>query len=359
MFNLAVLNAGGRDPEQHFPGGAGNPEAVGVPHPPINFHAFAACTDGSFHTGLRTLLATGRPVLLLLRGPRHLSVAYNWMRYLKKAGRTVAVTFKEAGSIQVAAQYTRAADLRRLAAVLDLADGCLAPTPFLMDFFDLARPPAADPALPRRLPVADVPTPYPVDDPRWDFSVPPNRRRGVFVGTREFDTPSRQHLAAILAARRLHNLTNVAVTVINPDGRRGAKTLAALGFSADPDARLRLLPGPLPYVEYLRAMARHRIVFQLDRSGVPGQVAGDALLCRLPCVGGDGAIEQIAFPDLAGHDKDPARLVEVAAAVLSDGERYEKAWRDGQTRAQESLSFRAVARRLAAFYEELGAGQRL
>ena len=357
MFNLAVLNAGGRDPEQHFPGGAGNPEAPGVLHPPVNHHAYAACTDGSFHTNLGRTLATGRPVLLLLR--RDLGSALTCLCRLKKAGRTVAVTFKEAGSIQVAARPARVAELRRLAAVLNLADGCVAPTPFLMDFFELARPPASDPALPRRLPVVDLPTPYPVDDPRWDFSVPPNRRRGIFVGTREFDTPSRQHLAAILAARRLHNLTNESVTVINPDGRRGAKLLAALGFSDGADARLRMVPGPLPYLEYLRAMARHRIVFQLDRSGVPGQVAGDALLCRLACVGGDGAVEQIAFPDLAGHDKDPARLVEIAVALLSDPARYERACHDGQARAMESLSFRAVAVRLAAFYEELGASRRL
>ena len=357
MFNLAVLNPGGRDPEQHFPGGAGNPEAPGVPHPPVNFHAYAACTDGSFHTRLGTALATGRPVLLLLR--RDLGPAWRALVRLKKAGRTVAVSFKEAGSIQVAARPSRAADLTRLATILDLADGCLAPTPFLMDFFDLARPHSPDPTHLKRFEIADIPTPYPVDDARWDFSIPPNRRRGIFIGTREFNTPSRQHFAAILAARRLHGLTNESVTVVNPDGRRGAKTLTALGFSADPDARLRMLPGPLPYVEYLRAMARHRIVFQLDRSGVPGQVAGDALLCRLPCVGGDGAVEQIAFPDLAGHDKDPARLVEIAAAVLSDPARYEHAWRDGQKRALESLSFRAVARRLAAFYEDIVASRRL
>lgn len=46
-------------------------------------------------------------------------------------------------------------------------------------------------------------------------------------------------------------------------------------------------------------MARHKIVLQLDRSHVPGQVAGDALLCRIPCVGGDGAIERITFQKLA------------------------------------------------------------
>ena len=42
------------------------------------------------------------------------------------------------------------------------------------------------------------------------------------------------------------------------------------------------------YVDYLRVMAAHKIVFQLDTSFVPGQVAGDALICRLPCVGGNG-----------------------------------------------------------------------
>src|SRR5438876_10792614 len=45
------------------------------------------------------------------------------------------------------------------------------------------------------------------------------------------------------------------------------------------------------YPEYLRDVSRHKIVLQLDRSHVPGQLAGDALLCRIPCVGGDGAIE--------------------------------------------------------------------
>ena len=41
--------------------------------------------------------------------------------------------------------------------------------------------------------------------------------------------------------------------------------------------------------------ARHKIVLQADKSAVPGQVAGDALLCRMPCVGGDGAIDRLAF----------------------------------------------------------------
>ena len=143
------------------------------------------------------------------------------------------------------------------------------------------------------------------------------------------------------------------MTVLNPEGRAAAKTLLALGFSARPDSPLRSLPGPLPYVEYLRVMARHRIVFQLDRSGVPGQVAGDALLCRVPCVGGDGAIEQMAFPDWNGLHRGADELTALAASLLAGPASYEPAWRDAQTRAMQELSFRRVADRLLQFYRTL------
>ncbi len=88
-------------------------------------------------------------------------------------------------------------------------------------------------------------------------------------------------------------------------------------------------------------------------------MAGDALLCRVPCVGGDGAIEQMAFPGLAGHDKEPARLVGLAADLLRDPTHYEHAWREAHTRAMEAVSFQAVAARLAAFYTTLEAKRRL
>ena len=100
--------------------------------------------------------------------------------------------------------------------------------------------------------------------------------------------PASIQRAALLRACAL----GAPVTVCNVDGRRGRKLLRALG--AD---NLRVLEGRRPYGEYLRAMAACRVVFQLDESAVPGQVAGDALLCRMPCIGGNGAIDQIAFGD--------------------------------------------------------------
>src|SRR6267143_5447925 len=64
-FRLTVLNPGGRDPEQQFHKLPGPGEGA---HPPINFHAFAACTLGAFHYDPRRAIAENTPVLLLLRG---------------------------------------------------------------------------------------------------------------------------------------------------------------------------------------------------------------------------------------------------------------------------------------------------
>ena len=59
-FRLTILNPGGRDPEQQFPGLLAPGEGA---HPPINFHAFAACTFGAFHRDSRRALAEQTPVL--------------------------------------------------------------------------------------------------------------------------------------------------------------------------------------------------------------------------------------------------------------------------------------------------------
>ena len=337
---LIVFNPRGRDRPQEFRDGAGSPEDGTAPHPPVNFHAYTACVRGSFHTDLQLVLRThrARPVLLLLR--RDPTDALRALRALRAAGRQVAVTFKESGTAQIAGQLTRPTVLKTVLAVLRGADAVLAPTPEGADFARAAGAPRAE----------FLPTPYPVDDARWDFSVPAEERRGIWVGTREFGVPARQHLAAVLAASRLGEAAGEPVTVVNAEGRPGARLLKTLGFSRRADAPRRFLPAPLPYAEYLRAMARHRFVLQFDRSGVPGQVAGDALLCRLPCVGGDGAVERLAAPDLCGHGRDPGELFGLALNLLSDPTQARGAVDVAQARARETLSFGAVAARLAAFF---------
>ena len=110
----------------------------------------------------------------------------------------------------------------------------------------------------------------------------------------------------------------------------------------------RIVPGKLPYPEYLRLMARHRIVFQLDRSGVPGQVAGDALLCGLPCVGGDGAIDRLVFPELCGTSLSVQSAVNVAKGLLEDDPYYTATLSRARELALEKVSFAKVREQLFA-----------
>ncbi len=332
-FRLTVLNAGGRDEPQDFPDGAGE---TALPHPPTNFHAYAACTRGSFQRDTKEVLEQQSPVLVLLRGD--FGSSERAIDALQDAGRVVAVSLKETGLHQIADQLQNSARLARFVRIVKKANACLAPTPEAADLYRAVRGPER---------VAFIPTPYPIDDARWDFSRPIEQRAGIFIGTREWDVPSRNHLAALMLARRLSERTRESVTVFDYDGRRGARLLSEIGFG---EKNLRVLNKQLAYPDYLREIARHKIVLQLDTSFVPGQVAGDALLCRIPCVGGNGAVDRSGFPDMCGGVRSIAELEEIAQHLLTDADFYRKTVTTMVPAASKVLGFGVVANQLRDFF---------
>ena len=334
-FRLAVLNPSGRDPEQDF---AVDPAAG--PHPPVNFHAYAACTSGIFFRDEGRAIASQLPVLLLLRG--NFDAGQRALRLLQDAGRKVAVSLKETGSHQIAEQLSNPRRLKALLEIVREAHGCIAPTPGAADVYRHMRQ--------RDEGVAFIPTPYPLHDPAWDFSKPTELRDGIFVGTREWQVPSRNHAAALLAARQISEMTGARVTVYNVDGREGERLLGQLGFARD---KLRVLKRGASYAEYLRIVAGHKIVLEMDTSFVPGQVAGDALLCRLPCVGGNGAVDRLGQPETCGAGRTGAELVQIATRLLTDDSFYGRTVSESQRAAAERLSFAGVAGQLAEFFHSI------
>ncbi len=336
-FRLTVLNPGGRDPEQQFH----HPPAPGEgTHPPINFHAFAACALGAFHHDPRRAIAEDTPVLLLLRSDFRASERA--LADLKKHGRTVAVSLKETGQHQIAQQVCEHSKLLRFMKIVAQADGCVATTPEAAEIYQRAR------WSQRR--VAFIPTPYPIEDQRWNFVLPPDKQSGIFVGTREWDVPSRNHFAALLVARQVCEATGEPVTVVNLDGNKAQRLLAELKF---PEGKLRVIEKRKAYPDYLRDVAQHRIVLQLDRSHVPGQVAGDALLSRIPCVGGDGAIERIAFSKTCGEGRTISEITSIALDLLKNADLRAAIVAESQKRALERLSFQAARSQLAKFFAQL------
>jgi len=327
---LAVLNPGGNDRDQSFPDGAATPDAP-VPHTPLNYHAYAACTRGTFHRDPARILPTQREILLVLR--RDLKHCLKTLRALKSESdtRRIAVSLKESGMHQAAHLLSNPANLTLFRAICTEADGCISSTPDLAGIYRAAG--ARN--------VAFIPTPYPVDSPAWNFTLPLPERAGIFIGTREWTIPSRNHAAALLLASSL----GAPVTVINEDGHSGRKRLQSAAIP-----NLTIIEGRLRYPDYLRIIARHRIVLQLDRSAVPGQVAGDALLCGVPCIGGDGAIDRLAHPETCGISRDPAELREIAATLLKDDKALTHIIHQSRCLAQTHLSFPAIAQELARYF---------
>ncbi len=334
-FRLTVLNPNGRDLEQHFPDGAGE---SAKPHPPTNFHAYAACTHGSFQREIKRAIAEQTPVLVLLRGD--FSASERALTTLKKEGRTVAVSLKETGLHQIAEQLRDSSRLTRFLRIVRAADACIAPTDQAADLYRAIR--GSDTG------VQFIPTAYPIDDRRWDFSRPVAERSGIFIGTREWKVPSRNHLCAVLVARWLSNQTGERVTVFNVEGRKGARLLAFSGPNPD---KLRVHDTQLSYPNYLREVARHKIVLQFDTSFVPGQVAGDALLCRVPCVGGNGAIDHLAFPETCGAGRSINEVQQIALKLLTDSHAYRETV--NKMANVPAVSFKVVAEKLKAFFASL------
>ncbi len=347
-FRLNVLNPAGNDPEQDFSDGGASFQLADArraswklaPHAPVNFHAYAACTGGTFFRNVKRAAARREPVLLLLRGD--FAASERALRALKEAGVPVVVSLKETGLHQISEQLDERNRLTRFLKIVREADGYIAPTPEAADFCRTVRGDEKS--------VAFIPTPYPLHDERWNFSRPIAERKGIMIGTREWDIPTRNHTAALIAAYRLSEATGEPVTTYNCDGRREEKLVTRLDFRP---GQLTVHNRTDTYVDYLRVMAAHKIVFQLDTSFVPGQVAGDALICRLPCVGGNGTIERIAFPDLCGQDRLIGKLLEMSLTLLRDDSQYLAAITAAQTRAGEHLSFVGAARALREFFSAI------
>ena len=322
---LAVLNPGGRDPSRLFYSGAGSPADPG--HAPVNYHAYAACLRTGFFQKERDLPPKASAVLVLLRR-NGLKDALYAVNSLRKRNIRTFISWKESGLHQVAASLQDRWRYEKFREICQAADGFISSTAELIPIYQAAGCKAGE----------FIPTPYPVEEPAWNFSRPLDQRQGIFIGTREFDVPSRNHLLAISLALSLE----VPVTVVNGDGSAGERQLRAIS------PLLRVINGRLPYADYLRLIATHRVVFQMDRSAVPGQVAGDALLCRVPCVGGDSAMERLAFSDLNGFGREAPELLGLVRRLLSEEKFYLGTIEASQQAALEAVSFSAIAKRLWA-----------
>ena len=153
------------------------------------------------------------------------------------------VALKETGAHQVAQQLSDPTRFARFVRIVRAANGCVASTPEVADFFRFFRDDG----------IEYLPTPYPIEDENWNWAM--ENRSGIFVGTREFAVPTRNHLSALLAVKKLSDATKEPVTVFNFDRRRGAKLISEIGFR-----KIQVHEKRMEYRAYLGEVTRHKII---------------------------------------------------------------------------------------------------
>ena len=336
-FSLTVLNPKGNDPCQSFPNHAG--EVDSSVHAPISYHAYAACTGGTFLRSVDKAISLNQPVLLLINV--HEKRCYNALQVLKKAGLPVAISLKETGSHQFAEKFGNPKKLRLFKKIVALADGVITPTKALVTVYRALRPDSKPES------VKFIPIPYPVMDKRWDFSIPLAERKGIFLGTRELNITSRNHIASLIILSSYIKRHKIKLGLINKDGRQLRQVIKEL----DIPNNLIDIQTHLNYPNYLKFISKHRIVMQLDQSMVPGQVAGDATLTRMICVGGNGAIDQLIFPDFSHKFHSRDFLMNKINQLLNDDVYYHESLLTAQKNAINLISYPVIAKSLQEFFE--------
>lgn len=291
----------------------------------------AAATGGGFHRSMDTIGEDRSHVLVLItRRARGLEET---IMALRDRGHHIFLTWKECGRHQLENWFADT-DNELLARRLDeRITAWIASSPAAVDHLRTWR---------AKSPVIELPTPYPIDEPSWRGpDLPASERGGIFIGTREFGVPARRHGEALALAKKLASTRpGLAITLINGDGWRGSWKIwrATSG--------LNVLAFPLmSYKAYAEMLSRHRLVLQRDDSGVPGQVAGDALLAGVPCLGGGGMIDQLAFGHLPTARDTEEKVIEEVARLLDDESHADEVMRIARARAMETVSFGAFRRR--------------
>jgi hypothetical protein len=312
---------------------AGSPAKTSPP--PLGLAGFAACTGGGLYRKSAHIPKDERRVLLVVG--RDLKAARQATIDLRREGKIIVVTLEHDRLYRIENWLRSPSDLRLFREVCNRAHAGVALTA------------DAEPILRTGglLHVEIIPPPVPLEQTEWDFSIPAEERRGIFLGSWDWRTPTARHLEALIALREVSGQMIEPVTVFNLNGWRGRRWLRQLEYHS---GLLRVIEKRLPYAEYLRKLALHKIVFHLDSSGGIGRIAADALLCRIPCVGGTGAVDRIAFPELCGHGANVNDLTQIASLLLDHGHDRERAVEQAVDRGNQRLSFSAAANALEQLF---------
>jgi hypothetical protein len=311
---------------------------------PLGLAALADAIGARWYRDAASVPDSAAAVLLVL-GDAGLPRCRDILIALQVMGKPVLVTFARSGGMPIANLITSPEGLAAFFDICRLADAAVATTAESQGIFEGAG---------ARLTTL-IPAPCPVADDRWDVPSGAAERSGILVGTWNFAPHYFNHTAALLTLRDVSEQTAEPVTVVCADERFDRRMLRQVRRRW-PARRLEVVKGPLPSSRLIGLAARHKLVFQLEWGGGMGEVAAAALLGRIPCVGGHGHTERIAFPDLCGFGRTTPELRDIAIDLLGDEAAAERAAANAVHLAAERLSPDRTRAQLGTLLDRASAG---
>lgn len=126
-----------------------------------------------------------------------------------------------------------------------------------------------------------------------NLSVPINERRDIIVGSRTISQwLPRNTFVALAAANNIANKFNCGVTYISAD--QIPKDVIDSFFLSLGFKNVNVIEGSMNYDEWLKTIARHKLLIHADQSDTLGQVVADACCVGVPAYGGNSFNNQIA-----------------------------------------------------------------
>jgi len=336
-FTLSVINIGGRDSNQFFRHGAGFPTDPG--HAPVNYHAYSSCVNGAFLQDFE-FTSQFENFIFLLRSDLPKSLSNIKKLRKQKPNSKIVLMFKETGPFQLYTIFEDPKNLILFSELISLSNGIISPTPFLNSFYK---------NFTDKL-VEFIPTPYPFHSKEWNFSIPSDQKKNIYLATREFDIDWRMHLYSLGSIRKWIEKKNIKLTVVNQDGNSGKKWFKNLGFS---ESNLNLIDGKLNYTDYLKLLAKHQLIVNPDLGMVPGQIAGDSLLVKTPVIGGNSILQEIIYPELTTKSADYDFIIQNLEKFYSNMPEINRVITESIERSEKEISFGVIGRRLETFFKSI------
>lgn len=174
------------------------------------------------------------------------------------------------------------------------------------------------------------------------------RREGILVGTRGFSpTPvlRRNTLISVIIASRMAKRYNTHVTLVLEDDYYPVQEL----FSKMDLQNVKLSVHRY-YSNWLSLISRHHIVLNYDFTSSVGQIPGDCGMVNVPCVGGNGDLSRIIWPDLAYETQDLDIVCGLIERLFEDDGFYKSVCRKADEVMREEMDFPIIRKRLEDLY---------